>query len=406
MIVIHPVGNQNVRALITALNEEGGLQSFHTSISSPSGGCLNVIPHGIRRELERRSFSDIDVKKVITYPYFDLARLVAIRLQINYLVDNKKGLLRPENLYEYIDTKVARFILKNSDIRSVYGYDGKCLKSFEAVKTRGGMCAYEAAFGYMPYVNEILREEREINSEWSALIPQFSNESLQRQREELEIADKVVVASSFAKKAVEYSGLQKEVTILPYGSPAVFERNKENRKAGKLEVLYVGALSQQKGISYFFDAVERVGHQNINVKVIGQDISRGGCKKLNTALSNVTYIPSLPHADILKLMCKSDILILPSIAEAFGLVVLEAMSRGLVVITTKNCGASDVIVDGVNGYVVPIRDSELIASKIVELLDKDRLKHMSKSALDTAELMSWRAYKRLVKNMVRGWDVC
>jgi len=92
-------------------------------------------------------------------------------------------------------------------------------------------------------------------------------------------------------------------------------------------------------------------------------------------------------------------MVLSSIADGFALVVIYAMASGLPVIVTENVGSKDLIVDGVNGFVVPINSPETIAEKLRYLhANPDICKSMGKSARKTVlNGYSWEDYgNRLV----------
>ena len=123
------------------------------------------------------------------------------------------------------------------------------------------------------------------------------------------------------------------LSLLKQCSTAPHRRATHRGFAGrKIKVLFVGGLSQRKGISYFFDAIKGL-ENDLEVTVVGSG-NINNCKVLKKALSNVNYIPSLPHEQILALMAAHDLFIFPSLFEGFGLVITEAMSQGTPVITT------------------------------------------------------------------------
>jgi glycosyltransferase involved in cell wall biosynthesis len=101
-------------------------------------------------------------------------------------------------------------------------------------------------------------------------------------------------------------------------------------------------------------------------------------------------------------MSRNDVLVLPSLTEAFGLVITEALSCGLPVIVTPNSGGPEVISHGENGFIVPIRSSESIAEKL-DLLhrDRDRLSAMSLSAFQRASECSWANYRARISQIIR-----
>jgi len=84
----------------------------------------------------------------------------------------------------------------------------------------------------------------------------------------------------------------------------------------------------------------------------------------------------------------------------------EAISQGLPVIATPHTCAPDLLTDGQDGFIVPIRDSSAIAEKL-ELLhnDRDRLASMSAAALETARKFGWERYRKgIVETVERSYS--
>ena len=79
--------------------------------------------------------------------------------------------------------------------------------------------------------------------------------------------------------------------------------------------------------------------------------------------------------DIPELLSQSDLLVLPSLRESFSMVVLEAMNAALPVVATRSGGAEELIVDGENGFLVPVGEPSLMADRILFLLNHESLAH-------------------------------
>jgi glycosyltransferase involved in cell wall biosynthesis len=90
---------------------------------------------------------------------------------------------------------------------------------------------------------------------------------------------------------------------------------------------------------------------------------------------------------------------MPSLSEGFGLVSLEAMAAGLPVITTVNTNATDIIEDGIEGYIIPIRDTQAIVSALEKILSlkEEEFIEMSKSARMKALDFTWDNYQLRVE---------
>jgi glycosyltransferase involved in cell wall biosynthesis len=109
------------------------------------------------------------------------------------------------------------------------------------------------------------------------------------------------------------------------------------------------------------------------------------------AFAGPAYVGQVPRSRIADEFREADVFVLPTLCDSFALVHLEAMACGVPVITTPNCGS--VVRDGVDGFIVPIRDPEAIADK-VELLLADRAlrQRMSQSARARAGEFTWARY--------------
>jgi glycosyltransferase involved in cell wall biosynthesis len=114
------------------------------------------------------------------------------------------------------------------------------------------------------------------------------------------------------------------------------------------------------------------------------------------------WISSLPHHEILAEMRRHDVFVFPSLFEGLALVQGEAISQGLPVITTPNSGGTDILRDGVDGFIVPIRDPEAITSRLLQLYqDRALLQQMSDSARERAAELDWKSCKLRTVSIVR-----
>jgi glycosyltransferase involved in cell wall biosynthesis len=128
------------------------------------------------------------------------------------------------------------------------------------------------------------------------------------------------------------------------------------------------------------------------------------CPALENELKKVRWIPSCPHAEVLAEMAAHDVFVFPSLFEGFGLVLLEAMAMGLPIITTAHTAGPDLIDEGVEGFIVPIRSAEAIAEKL-ELLRSDRAlsEEIGKKARARAALFTWERYEaRLAESVAKA----
>src|SRR5687768_6101208 len=145
--VIHPTGNQFVRALLLALQRSGARYHFYTSLGFAAGRFASraVLPLALRRELQRRS-DPIPASCISSRPLRELCRIVATRLSLRPLTTHETGAWSVDAIYRDLDRHVA------SDVRAwdnvserevIYGYEDGCAESFASARQRGVRCVYD-----------------------------------------------------------------------------------------------------------------------------------------------------------------------------------------------------------------------------------------------------------------------
>ena len=408
ILLSHPTGNQCVREATRALLDDTGLLSeVWTSVCWNDHHLLNrVLPRSVSRELGRRSFSHLRRDQLRCHPWVEVGRLAAQKLNLPHLLRHEVGRFSIDAVYRSLDSRVAGRLYDAPNIRGVYAYEDAALVSFRAARELGIKTIYELPIGYWRYYRELMQEEAFLQPEWAVTLQGMSDsdEKLRRKDEELALATDIVVPSDFVRETLRKARLEAPVNILPYGAPSPrhIVQTERIRKVGKLKILFVGGLSQRKGVSYLLQAVTRLGSK-VELTLVGRrPTGAGECRALDAALRLHRWIPSLPHAPLLEEMSRHDVMVFPSLFEGCALVVLESMSQGVPVITTPNSGAQHSISDGEDGFIVPIRDVEAIVERLEMLiLDRDRLASMSQAAIRKAEQHSWDQYRHRFAAIVR-----
>jgi len=396
LILSHPTGNANSRQALLALYERNLLDGFYTTVAWNGNSMWNkMLPAGVSRELNRRTYPDIPERLIHSAPVRELCRVLLGRLGMNL---GEGAAFSIAEIYRQIDRLTADAVSSRRP-RAVYAYDGGALETFRAARRMGVKTIYELPIASWQSRRELFFEEAELQPAFSESLRvelSGSAEWLRRKDEELELADQVIVPSAFVRSTLPANIPADRVQVIPYGAPQVSAGDswREPRSKGKLRVLYVGAITQRKGLSYLLEAMKKV-EAAAELTIIGSRV--GSCAALDAALQRYQWMPTVPHHVVLETMRQQDVLAFPTLSEGFALVILEAMSQGLPVITTPNSGAEDIITDGEDGFIVPIRSGEAIAEKL-ELLarDRDRLAAMSEAARKKAALHTWARYRQQV----------
>ncbi|WP_201767174.1 glycosyltransferase family 4 protein [Rhodopirellula sallentina] len=320
--------------------------------------------------------------------------MLANRASLAFLTRHETGPFCVDAVYRDLDRTVARRI-KRQPFSAVYAYEDGALESFRVAKKRGGTCLYDLPIGYWRAAQSLLATERERWPEWAATMPGFrdSEAKLARKDEELQLADQIYVASQFTRRTLEdYPGTLANAEVIPYGFPSAGPpREYVDLKSRKLKVLFVGGLSQRKGIADVFAVADALS-DHVELTVVGR-ANVQGCPALESALKKHHWIPSLPHEQVLQTMREHDVLLFPSLFEGFGLVITEAMSQGTPVITTDRTAGPDVITHGEDGWIIPAGDTASLQSAVENLLDAPgQLATAGEHARQTAMRRPWSTY--------------
>ncbi|MGB8167740.1 MAG: glycosyltransferase family 4 protein [Chthoniobacteraceae bacterium] len=400
----HPTGNANVRHAAEALAEARLLQEFWTCVGwDPEAAINRLLPRKVRAELARRALPAA-VRPVAHFrPWREAGRMACARAGITSLSRHERGPFSIDAVFRDLDRHVARRVAKATGLTGVYAYEDGAAATFTAARERGIARIYDLPIGYWRAAHVIYAEEAAREPQWACTLSgmQDSTAKLARKDEELELADVVMVASSFTKKTIEEAPTcTAPIHVIPYGAPASADFPPDTRHGEKLRVFFAGSLGQRKGLSYLLDAVKMLGDR-VELTLLGTKVSED-CAPLNEALKRHHWIPSLPHAEVLREMTRHDVFVFPSLFEGFGLVLLEAMAQGLPIITTPNTAGPDLIEDGREGFIVPIRSAQAIVEKLDLLCGDAQLLSAMKIAAHTgARRQSWAHYRSELSETVR-----
>jgi len=211
------------------------------------------------------------------------------------------------------------------------------------------------------------------------------------QRKVLKNCNVCTVNSNATKNELirRFPEFKNKIRIIPMGVDVNFfnRKNVKNKfkeyKHNKI-ILFVGRLSEQKGIQYLIKSIPSINKKikNIKLLIVGEGAYKRGLmkiiKKLNL-INEVEFKGALPRNELTDYYNLADAVVMPSLAgkagtEGQGLVLLEAMTCGKAVIGTDIGGIKDIIKDGKNGLLVKQKDSTELANKIVNLINDSKLR--------------------------------
>jgi glycosyltransferase involved in cell wall biosynthesis len=399
LVLSQLTGNANVKAAAYGFARADLLAYYYVSLAVYPGNILDKISRlGPLGEIRRRTHDPILEPYTKMWPWVELVRMMAVRSGISSLTVPPTSPFYMYTIIKMFDKYVASQLKKSvkNGANAVYGYEDTVLSTFREAKKLGLPCLYDLPIGYWRSAHRLLDEERERWPEWIPTLTGLkdSEEKLARKDEELQLADKIYVASNFTAATLqEYPGKLAPIEVIPYGFPDVVKDRKYTAHTANkpLKLLFVGGLSQRKGIADLFAAVDAIG-SHVELTIVGNK-KNDECVPLNKALTKHRWIPSLSHEGILKLMQEHDVFVFASLFEGFGLVITEAMSQGTPVITTDRTIGPNFIEHGKNGWLIKAGSTRALQDAIENILDERRsLADIGRAAMETASKRSWNDY--------------
>ena len=223
-----------------------------------------------------------------------------------------------------------------------------------------------------------------------------------RVMEEIALADHIFCPSSYAKRTFVARGIGAEkIVVCPYGvdagifaAGAVAGAAARKERAGQpFTVLFLGQLCMRKGLHYLIEGYRKARLPNSRLILAGA-VDPQFRVVLERYRGLYEETGSVPRSRVPDLYAAADVFVIASLADSYGLVVSEAMSAGLPVIVSENTGMADLITNGREGFVVPIRNSDAIAERLTFLQqNREECIRMGQAGAATARALDWSNYQ-------------
>jgi glycosyltransferase involved in cell wall biosynthesis len=247
------------------------------------------------------------------------------------------------------------------------------------------------------YLKELFQKEIEkVPEAKSSLMEETEMSPLFAHNDEtFAMADAVICASSFTRHSLAAAGSKAAAHVVGYGVDLdLFCARTVAPAAKPLTVGFVGALSQRKGARYLLGALAALPKGSAKLVLytrasVDRELLRG------FESVDIEIRGGLSDAELAADMKRCDLVALPSIAEGFGLVILEAMACGVPVLCTTSTGGADFIVHRQNGLLIAPGSTADIEQELVwALTHRDELFQMGQAARLEAAKHTWAAYRR------------
>jgi glycosyltransferase involved in cell wall biosynthesis len=399
-----PFAQQAARALYEAEMLKRFVTAYHYAPDSPTGRAASAVGRivgiDLVRELKRREIRDLPLDVMRAYPFWEVLRVGLAKSKMNPTWVDRAWDIGSRRF----DHAVATREMDGAD--AIYSYEYTCLESFEVAKQRNMMTIIDLPSPDSGFVEGLLADEvakfpnlrRAHRDYFDRKLP----ERLKRRRDELKLADVVVANSVFTARSYVAVGVAPErILTVHYGAPEVITNIAPGGSDRPLKVLWAGTFSIRKGAHYLLEAWR-------TLKLDGRaELLVFGAMTLPDHLvanlpESITIKPTIPRSELYAHYACADVLIFPTLADGFGMVVTEAFAYGLPVITTSRAGAADLVRRGENGLIVEAASANAIAESLEWCLtNRAALRNMRDAARATAASWQWSDYRRALSEGLR-----
>jgi glycosyltransferase involved in cell wall biosynthesis len=228
---------------------------------------------------------------------------------------------------------------------------------------------------------------------------------------EAALANGWIAASSFTARTLAENGVPyQQVRVVPYGVDLSRFPLRQKPPQGPFTVIFLGQITGRKGLYDLFEAMRLLKSKNIRLILCGRGIHD---QPLLDAYKDIDMDVrlNLTHEAYIQAIHEADVFVLPSLVEGFGLVILEAMACGLPIIASHNTAAPEIITEGQEGFIMPIRAPQKLAEQITWCLEhRPDLPAMGQQAAAKAATFTWPkfrtgmvdAYRQILAKMDTG----
>ena len=364
------------------------------------GGKFHALE--LAEQLDRRGYLEriITTKRWYVHKRFRQGRYRVIPAP-EYLgtLVRKVPALRRRGYYSWLKDNLfdalARKYIPPCDIFHAWG--NYALASIPHARKHHAKIVIERGSTHPFFQDSILREELErFGMEVERAHPQIIEKGLK----EMELADAVIIPSAFVERTFLDAGFPEEkLHVVPYGfDPSRFAPGE--KRDGVFRVLFVGNIGVQKGVHYLLEAWARLRLKNAELVFIGT-VEEGIKPLLAKYEGQFTLRGHVPHEKLQAEYAQASMFVLPSLQEGSALVTYEAMACGLPLLVTTNTGS--VAIDGEHGFVVPIRNSDVLAEKLAWMYGhQDESRDMGDRGAVYIRDFTWERYASGVIDVYRS----
>jgi glycosyltransferase involved in cell wall biosynthesis len=302
---------------------------------------------------------------------------------------------------ERFDAQVASRLGRLASRDTVFhGFSAYCQQSLRVSRDLGIRTAVERSGAHLSIQRKLLQDEFARLGLPHEPASSADSRADERMLAEYQLADRIVVSSSFCKDSFVQAGVNPDrLAVVPLGAnfPVTTWQPRQTRP---FTILSIGNELARKGMLDVLEAYRLADLADSALLIRSPTLPAWNHLLQSRRGRTVEVLPPLPHTRLREYYRAASVFCLLSIEDGFGLVVLEAMALGCPVIVSTNVGAKDVVTEGKDGFVVDIRRPEQVAERLSFLqANPDVLQEMSRCAHETAKRYTWTRYAEGIAKM-------
>lgn len=389
VLLVHP-GTQHSFKLAKELSGRKYLLYFYTGFSivynSIGYFLLQLLPASVKKKFAQRIIYGIRAKELKLLPLHEIKALIGVKRK-----RSNNNIFFERN--EAFQNNIPDSAIQRSD--ALISFDTTSWILADRAKKAGKYFFLDVSTTHAKSKQRIYKKLSEDYPAWQFNIEMKKDEHMAIEQKEYELADALVVASSFTKNTLIENGVDpQKIYINPYGVDLIrFFVKRNSRPNKKIRFLFVGGIDAGKGIPLLLAVWKRLQSENVELNLVGPVSELVVTLIKREGLSDVNVFGKVPHHSLPAIFHNNDVFIFPSFFDGFGLVILEAMASGLPVITTTATAGPDLIGNGEEGFIIEPGDLEALEKTIRFFINNEQaITTMGDKARARAETFTWESY--------------
>lgn len=384
VLLTHP-GTQYSYNLARQLNEHSQLCRFHTCVAygfdSWQYKISKLFPKFIQKKINNRIVWGVNDKLIRRHEDIEIK---------TWLLTNKQG-MSEETLF--VRNEAFQKAIPDSEIKKVdvvIGFDTSSWILAKRCKELGKRFILDVSIAHPLSKNKVYKLLERKFPKWSPEIQPKKNELIAKEIVETNLADIVVVPSTFVKNTYIENGVDENKIVVNSFGTSIEEFNyNPDKPKGKCTFFFLGGLTARKGLPFLLETWSQCDFPNAELIIAGFGALPSGFQ-LPLNVSNLGRLDKEKRGRIFDM---AHVFVFPSFFEGLAQVQIEAMASGLPVIGTTNSGAEDLVDEGINGFIIEPGNFEQLKSAMTFFVQNpNQIPIMSLEARKKAEQFTWDAY--------------